>query len=331
MAVQVLPPDGVVSMTAAAADRLVKGGSGDAALLYLHLLRRGGLYDAQAARQALGWTDSRIQEAYRALAGLGLAREGADLSPAPAPLEPAGPPDYAAADIARELEGSGLFPSLVRELERRLGKVLSPADLKMLYTIYDFLALPPEVILLLATWCIEEAQRRYGPGRRPRMSQLQKEAFRWKRLGIDTAEAADAHVRHLSALRERERALLPRLGIAGRAPVEGERKYLASWVDLGFDDETIALAYERTVLKKGALNWAYMNSILKSWHQKGLHTRRQVEEGDSAWPKGPSAQGPAGPSSPQRAQERLKEDMDWMDRFLEETGKGKGGGAHGIQ
>ena len=67
MTVQVLPPGGVVSMTAAAADRLVKGGSGDAALLYLHLLRRGGLFEAEAARKALGWTDARVQEAYRAL------------------------------------------------------------------------------------------------------------------------------------------------------------------------------------------------------------------------------------------------------------------------
>ena len=322
MAVQVLPPGGVVSMTAAAADRLVKGGNGDAALLYLHLLRRGGLFEAEAARKALGWTDARVQETYRALAGLGLVRPDADLSPASAPPKPESPPDYTAADIAREMEGGGVFPQLVRELERRLGKVLSPADLKMLYTIYDFLALPAEVILLLTTWCTEETERKYGPGRKPRMSQLRKEAFLWKRLGVDTPEAADAHVRHLSALRDRERSLLPRLGIAGRAPVEGERKYLASWVELGFDDETIALAYERTVMKKGALNWAYMNSILKSWHQKGLHTRKQVEEGDSAWPKGPG-QVPAGPAqpSPQRAQARLKEDMDWMDQFLEKTRK----------
>ena len=141
MAVQVLPPGGVVSMTAAAADRLVKGGNGDAALLYLHLLRRGGLFEAEAARKALGWTDARVQETYRALAGLGLVRPDADLSPASAPPEPESPPDYTAADIAREMEGGGVFPQLVRELERRLGKVLSPADLKMLYTIYDFLAL----------------------------------------------------------------------------------------------------------------------------------------------------------------------------------------------
>ena len=73
MAVQVLPPGGVVSMTAAAADRLVKGGNGDAALLYLHLLRRGGLFEAEAARKALGWTDGPVAgRICAALAALGL-------------------------------------------------------------------------------------------------------------------------------------------------------------------------------------------------------------------------------------------------------------------
>lgn len=322
MAVSVLPPGGVLSMTTAAADRLIKAGNGDAALLYLHLLRRGGLFEQANLRQALGWAEDRVGTAYRALADLGLVQKDADLSPTPAPPEPEGPPDYTAADIARELEGTGAFPHLVRELERSLGKVLSSADLKMLYTIYDYLAMPAEVILLLTTWCVEETERKYGPGRKPRMSQLKKEAFVWRRLGVDTPEAADAHMGHLAALRDRERTLLPLLGISGRLPVEGERKYLASWVEMGFDDETIALAYEKTVLKKGSLNWAYMNSILRSWHQKNLHTRKQVEEGDSAWRKqNPSAgtRPGGGQVPPQRAQERLREDMDWMDRFLAET------------
>lgn len=328
MAVNVLLPGGVISMTTAAADRLIKGGSGDAALLYLLLLRRGGVYEADAVRQALGWTADRVGTAYRALSDFSLVQKDADLSATSTPPEPQGPPDYTSADIARELEGAGTFPHLVRELERSLGKVLSTSDLKTLYTIFDYLALPAEVILLLTTWCIEETERKYGPGRKPRMSQLKKEAFLWHRLGVDTPEAADAHVRSLSALRDRERTLLPLLGIAGRIPVEGERKYIASWVEMGFDDDTISLAYEKTVLKKGSLNWAYMNSILRSWHQKNLHTRRQVEEGDSAWRKqNPPAGGQAGtaPPTPQRTQARLKEDMDWMDRFLAET-DGKGGG-----
>ena len=52
---ELLLPGEIVSMTARAANRLVAGGNGDAALLYLHLLGRGGQLDAAAARKALHW------------------------------------------------------------------------------------------------------------------------------------------------------------------------------------------------------------------------------------------------------------------------------------
>jgi len=76
-------------------------------------------------RKALGWTAEQVRGAYQALANLGLVDKEADLAPTPTPPEPDGPPDYTAADIARELEGNSPFPALVRELERRLGRVLS--------------------------------------------------------------------------------------------------------------------------------------------------------------------------------------------------------------
>ena len=42
------------------------------------------------------------------------------------------------------------------------------------------------------------------------------------------------------------------------------------------------LAFERTCLKTGGLKWNYMNSILKSWHEKNLHTPQEIAQGDTA-------------------------------------------------
>ena len=72
MAASVLLPGGVISMTDAAADRLIRAGSGEAALLYLYLLRRGGVFEADGVRKALGWTAEQVRGAYQALANLGL-------------------------------------------------------------------------------------------------------------------------------------------------------------------------------------------------------------------------------------------------------------------
>ena len=52
------------------------------------------------------------------------------------------------------------------------------------------------------------------------------------------------------------------------------------------------MAYERTCLNTGGLNWAYMNKILQRWNEQGLRTAEEVRSGDrkSSVPKGASGQ-----------------------------------------
>jgi len=51
------------------------------------------------------------------------------------------------------------------------------------------------------------------------------------------------------------------------------------------------MAYERTCLNTGGLNWAYMNKILQRWQEQGLRTAQQVQSGDrKPVPKGASGQ-----------------------------------------
>ena len=306
-------PGGILSMPGEAADRLLRLDDGDAALLYLHLMR-----GAQAG--ALNWTEERRRAAFNQLLRLGLARGEQYPSPSVKP-EPDSPPEYTTADLARQLEGDPIFSGLAREMERRLGKLLSTADLKTLYTLYDYLDLPAEVILLLTTWCIQEFQRKYGSERRPRMTQIRQEAFRWHRQGITTAEAAEAHLKKLAALNLRERELLPLLGIVGRVPEEGERKYLSAWVEQGFEDDALALAHEKTVMKKGAMDWRYMNGILRRWHEKGLHTAAAVAASDSDYaPRRTPGQAPPGAIHlPQPDQ--VHSSMEQMRRLMEQMKK----------
>lgn len=302
----------VLALSGQAADQLLAAGEGDAALLYLALLRRDG---PECARKALRWSRERFDAAWRSLARMGLVTDRAPEPETPL-LEPAGPPDYSRSELIRAMEEEGSFSALYQLTERRLGKKLSDADLKILYEIYDYLALPAEVILLMMTRCIEEFQEKYGAGRLPRMSQLKKMAYVWQRLGIDTVEAAEEYLKTQSGLRQRERELLPLLDIMGRPPVTREREYLEAWIGMGFSDEAIRLAYERTVMKKQGLNWPYMNSILRSWHSKGLHTVAEITAKDSER-KARSAV--ASPVSSKQTEERLRQDMAWLEQFAKEN------------
>lgn len=306
-------PGGVVSLSAENADKLLAAGDSDAAMLYLALLRHAG--ELAPCRKALGWSQGRLDAAYAALQGLQL------VGPAPAapsaPLRDDAPPEYVTKDVVEALAGDPSFDSLRRQVERQLGSVLSPADLKILYTIYDYLALPPEVILTLTAWCVEEMERKYGPGRRPRMSQVKKEAYRWRDQGVDTLSAAEEFLRGQKVLNLRERTILPLVGVRDRPPLDREREYVAAWVDWGFPDESIALAYEKTLLKKQSMSWPYMNSILKNWHAKGLHTPQEIRRQDAAPKPGPAGAKPPAQTQAQR-EERADRNIAVLQRVLKQ-------------
>ena len=308
----------VISLSGDMADKLIAKGDGDAALLCVALLRHS---DSEQARKSLGWTAERAQRAWAVLAELGLVAEKESPAPEQVPMEVEGPPDYLRADILVAME-EGTFQGLYQTVERRLGKKLSDTDLRSLYEIYDYLGLPVEVILILLTRCTEEFQEKYGPNRVPKMPFIKKTAYAWRRMGIDTAEAAEEYLKKQSGLRVREKEILPILGITGRFPLDREREYIKTWVEWGFPNDAIELAYEKTVLKKQSLNWPYMNTILKNWHGKGLHTLSAIQAGDSqskTKPREPAAAA----ARTQAFDERLRRDMEWLKNFAQEKGDGE--------
>ncbi len=197
MAKDLLCPE-VSSLSTGPLEELLKAGNGDAALLYLCLT-------AGQNSGALPWGPDRVEAAQNTLLRLGLIS-----SDTPGSAPPAGkaggrrPPDYTTQDIAQAFQNDGGFKALVPAVEQMLGKVLSPADLKILYTLFDFLALPPEVILTLTGWCVEQAKQK-GPSHKPTLTQIRREAYKWQKAGIDTLEAADAHLHRLSRRNRRGR------------------------------------------------------------------------------------------------------------------------------
>jgi len=289
--------DESVTLSAQAVRRLLEKGDGDAALLYLALLRHHGTVQPRSLAGELRWDRLRIEAAERALRDVGLiAPENLP------PLEPAEEkPVYQRTDIIQRLEDSAEFRNLITEVERKLGKKLTTPDVGVLLGLNDYLGLPADVIYLLVCHCAERLQRKYGEGRRPTARQIEKEGYAWARMGIDTQQEA---AEYLKKYAERQGAI-PRymrvLGLGDRLPVASEEKYLAAWQEMGFPPETVAIAYDKTVLKCHELKWPYCNGILKRWHEAGLHTPEEVEQGDR-----PAAKEKAEPQQGQAINEEMR-------------------------
>lgn len=170
------------------------------------------------------------------------------------------------------------FEMLVGETERSLGKKLTTMDLKRLANLRHEVGLPADVIFLLVRHCVEEQERRFGPGRRPTVGAIEKEGYYWAKRGLFDQESAARYLRTVARRREQSVQYMAALHMGDRRPVEAEEKYIAQWMDWGFSPEMVALAYEKTVLKKQGMDWRYLNGILRRWDKEGLRTLREVQE-----------------------------------------------------
>ena len=266
----------LLALPEADADKLLTLGDGDAALLYLHILRQGGRFLPAKAARELGRTLSQIGSTAALLRNGGLLNSAPDTPPAPADELP----EYTAQDITRRSREDSVFKALQTECQQVLGHALSGADLKILFGIYDYLGLPAPVILLLLHFCADRLRRRYGEGRLPTMRTVEKEAFFWVHREIVTAERAEEYIEAWDRRDSEMGKICLALQITGRSPSKSEREYMEKWLDMGYGAEALALAYDRTVMSTGRLAWSYMDRIVQSWYEKKLFTAKEIEEGD---------------------------------------------------
>jgi len=318
-----LPGSETVTLTGQTIDKLIRAGDGDAALLYLYILKTHGQKTSSEAAIALDKNKGWIASAMATLSRLGLVQlddgRGSDTSAHAAddgaissneasrpPL--AEPPQYTEAEVTKVLLSGSDFSVVVDETQRRLGKILAPEETIRLYGIYENLHLPPEVILQLITHCISES-RITGDGRAPSVRYIEKAAYTWEREGIYTLEKAEEY---LKALEERKsiRGEIKRiLQIRDREFSPTQKSYVDGWINLGSKPDAIAVAYDKTVVKTGNLSWAYMDKIIKNWHSKGIQTAQDVKDKDS-----PQRQGKAGSYSGTAVQKHGEPNNEEIER-----------------
>ncbi len=295
---------------------LLRCGSGSAALLYLYLAE-GGQGEDTAICRALHWDRAALDEAEGQLQALGLLGERTEAAPALEAPERACP-EYSRRDIAAALEKNGDFAALRKAVQDKLNKPLTEKDDGMLLGLYNFLGLPSDVIYLLVCHCVERTERRYGRHRRPTVRQIEKEGYRWARLGLMTQELAGEYLKEYARKQELVPALMAALQLGDRPPVSRELEFLERWIDWGFGPEAVAVAYEKTVFKCGRLEWKYLNGILRDWDKKGLHTGEEIATGDKLPPKERAAGRSAARKKDEERAAAVQESADWMDAYLKQ-------------
>ena len=251
--------------------KLLGAASPDAALLNIYLT---GGNPMDRAGGDLQLTESRVSCAAATLRQLGLWQEEKAVHIAPGER-----PAYSEVDVTDAMSRDDSFRSLYGEVQRLMGRSLNTEELKILLGFVRYLGMSADVISVLVCYCKDRARQK-GSLRNPSLRTIEKEAYAWAERGIDTLEEAAAFIQSQNVRNSRLSRLMAMLQIRGRTLTAAEERYASSWLEMGFEEDAIAMAYERTCLNTGGLNWAYMNKILQRWHEAGLHSAEAVRGGD---------------------------------------------------
>lgn len=269
---------------------------GDFVKVYLYGLAHWTMQDGcthEALAEALHMSPAEVQKAwsYWARAGLVALNKAEDGSytvrfkqksskkaATPPPRTYTNPEMNAAMDQDRALRD--MF-TLVEEA--RGGEPLSPHFRQMLFRFYDQLKLPVEVIVLLVRYAVSS--------QKTSVRAIESLAARWVKEGITTYEKAEQFCRQKDEERQELKALSASLdplqkllGINPYTYHPEDQKKMATWLQLGFSPEMLALAKKVTEENIEGKEFVpgYMHSVLANWKKQGYTTPKDVENGKSS-------------------------------------------------
>ncbi len=244
-------------------DKLINIGDGDAALLYLYILRHGNGTDSDTAMRKLKLPSDRFERAIFTLNSLN--------TPAVAAVEdnPNAVPQYTASELRRARKEDHKFSAVCQSAEDTLGRTLTESQLRNLFTAYDHWGLSAGAIIELLAYLKNEKKE-------IRTRDIRKEAYHWADMGIVTAQGAQEYIARLAAEKPISEAIYRALSTDPQHPASKAQEVCRFALSHGFPPDAVELAMRRTGTKKGEKSFDYTLGILKGWEAKGIHTVSEI-------------------------------------------------------
>lgn len=273
---------GVFAMPAEAADRYINEANKDELKVLLYVFRHSGeTLDDKNACELLGLSPEGLKNALDFWAQRNIISYENKIKKTSSAAEQKKtrvqtsarrvfdiPAQYGQEDIAQKSQSNPEIKFLLEAVPNQLGRLLSPADCSTLLYLYEGAGIPADVIIMLIGYCASS-----GKGN---MRYIEKMALSWAEEGIDTHEKAESKICQLEARHSYEGKMRSVLGIGDRALSTDEVKIFPRWNEWKMSPDLVKYAFDICVTRKGKYIINYMNSILKSWHEKGFTTVEQA-------------------------------------------------------
>lgn len=263
MSTTVLLPEGELRVARCdTLDKLIAVADGDAALLYLYILRHGGAADGKAAARALHLSAERYERAAFTLNQLTAPAQ-------PKEDKPDAPPQYTADELRRARLDDHKFAAVCESAEGVLGRTLTEAQLRCLLTAYDHLGLSAGAVIELLSYLKEQKGA-------VRTADIRREAAQWADMGITSAQDAQQYLARRVNEKPLSEAIYKALDADPAQPAPKAQRVCRFALAHGFPPEAVALAAARTDRHQGHKSLDYTLGILRRWEEAGVHTVSEI-------------------------------------------------------
>ena len=170
-------------------------------------------------------------------------------------------PHYKSGEIGKRMEENSKLAQTYKIVSGILGKTLSSSDIELLYSMYDYYGLTPEVIVVMVEYFASKGITT--------MRKLEREAQKWSENGIDSVAKANLFIKKREELLSFAGTVRRIIGANERKLTTKELEYINRWQqEFQCEPEDIKKAYEITVENTGKVAFGYMNKILESWKKE---------------------------------------------------------------
>ena len=179
-------------------------------------------------------------------------------------------PHYSSTDAADYLEKHAEVKNLVDCCQNISGEMFSTAETEIIIGMHDYLALPPDYIMLLFAHAKKTGKRsvRY----------VESLAIRFFDEGVLNYQELEERLKNVEKLDATEGYIRSIFGLTTRALTAKEKAMVEKWVmTMHYEKEILRRAYEITVDNTGKPSLPYANAILENWYKAGLKTLEEVD------------------------------------------------------
>lgn len=171
--------------------------------------------------------------------------------------------------IAARIQEDKTVRSLLTEAQSILGRTIGLDMQSTLLTLFDTYGLHKEVILTLVHYLSAN-----GKGSASSLLRIGKI---WAEREINTLDDANEYIQNDTQVQRLFAEFRTATGLSTPRPTQKQSEYLLAWTEMGMPLELLVKAYEETAERTGKPSFAYMDKILKNWHNAGLHSAESVD------------------------------------------------------